>query len=193
MDVANTAVDMMSSRFIFAALQRADDQWAYLSAVLKRELIQQAGGYFRADADDDLTEVATHEPDALTPILEAIQLTTDCLTPLTPEDVLPHLKELIYYFAEHGHANLSRLHTTASRDPELLALDLAPRQILAVANVVLGSRPNHGDTSILGAFIQDRDWKPDLSPLHMQALAKYGARITSHSMGRTTARLAMVS
>jgi hypothetical protein len=193
MDVANSAVDVMSSRFIVASLQRADDQWAYLAAVLKRELIQQAGGFFRDDPEEEAASELRHDDSQYTPIIEAVQRTTECLRVHTPASVQPHLEELVYYFAEHGYANLSRLHTAASRDPELLARGLLPRQILAVANAVLGCRPNHGESSILGGFIQDRDWIPENSMVHVHALNKYATRMSSHSMGMTSSRLALVS
>lgn len=183
-DVSNSAVEILSNRFIVASLQRADDQWAYLAAILKRELIQQIGGFFRSNPDAPDSAAPDNAPDELghlTPVLEAIALTALLLKPFTPDDVLPHLDELVYYFAEHGHTGLSRFHTSASQDPALLGLGLAPHQILAVANAILGSRPDRGQNSVLGAYLQDSAWAPDTSLPHTRALEKYASRVRSHN------------
>jgi hypothetical protein len=186
LDVANSAVDVLGKPAVLLSVQGADDQWAYLAVVLKRELITQVGGYFR---EEELTEQDSHfatlvkEESSLTPVVDAVQLTADCLKAHTPTEFLPHLEELVFYFAEHGHANLSRLHSSAARAPELLTRGIPAKQIRAIANAVLGSRPNHGETSILGGFIQDSEWDPATSVLHARALSKYAQRMT-HSVRR---------
>jgi hypothetical protein len=183
LDVANSAVDILSNPKVLRSVSDADDQWAYLFAVLKRELINQAGGYFREEVDienthDSMFIVTDGDDDnPHTPVLTAIQLTSEALKPFTPDNVLPHLEEIVYYFAERGHVNLSRLHTDGGREDDLIEYGVTPAQIRAVANAVLGSRPNHGENSLLAGFIQDDEWDLDTSEIHVRALEKYAARM----------------
>lgn len=176
--MANTAVELLAGPAIVDSLRQAEDQWAYLAAVLKRALTAQIGAFFREDEMEFLAErVADERRDDVTPVVDAVKLTARFLAAHTTDDVLPHLEELVYYFAERGHANLSHLHTDAARDPELLSRGLRPKEIRAVANAVLGSRPDHGENSLLGAILLDSSWDPSTSAAHSAALRKYAGRL----------------
>jgi hypothetical protein len=178
-DVANNAVAALSQNFVRAAVQRADDPWAYLYTTLKRELSGQAGRFFRTEMSEDIT-IANIESDShgRTNITEAIHLTAACLREITPKHLIPGMNEAVFFFAEHGHSRLSHLFTASTHDGELATLGLARHHILAIANAVLGSRPNHSESSILAGFLIDESWDPRASVPHRRALEKYAARIT---------------
>jgi hypothetical protein len=187
-DVTNTAVCVLARELALASLRRADDQWAYLYQVLRHEMLQQMGSWVSQELDPDrATEVVVDGPDPeRVTVSDAVVRTLECLREVTPEPLRAALPEAVSYFAENGDSRLSHLHTRSARDVTLTGLGLSREQILALANIVLGARPNHGDTSLLGGYLRDAHWNPRTSPAHRRALEKYQAR-----MLRATTELAV--
>jgi hypothetical protein len=178
-DVANTAFMVLRQNFVHAYILRAEDPWAYLSQMLKREMLASAGAYFRVELTDESlfnSSVPPVEQTAVS-IHDAAELTFEALAPSAPEHVRAGLKDAILYFAELGGARLSHLYTHATSDTELTGLGLVREEILAIANAVLGSRPNNGQTSLIAAFLQDPAFDPRSSILHRRALNKFQSRM----------------
>lgn len=178
-DVANTAVVALSNPVVRSKISKATDPWAYLYVALRRKMVRSAGNFFRVELDagdrrffyEDTT--SSNQPQ----IVDAIQDTLDCLLPLTPPSLRQPVIDCVYYFAERGHARLSHLFTRSSKDNALLSLGLTREQILAVGNIVIGARPDHGRTSILAGYLKDADWSPYQSDPHRNALRKYSERL----------------
>lgn len=178
-DVANTAFALLRQDFAHAYLLRADDPWAYLSQMLKRDMLAAAGAHFRVELTDEALFEASARPMEQSPvsIYEAAEMTYEVLAPTTPEHLLGSLREAIMYFAQLGGARLSHLYTHATSDVELTGLGLVREEILAIANAVLGSRPNNGQTSLIAAFLNDPTFDPRSSILHRRALSKFQSRM----------------
>ena len=189
-DVTHTAVLVLSRDLALASVRRASDQWAYLYQVLRHEMIQQMGTWVTQELDDEHAAVVAPAADAdRVTVGDAVERTLDCLERLTPERVRVNLATAVRYFADNGESRLSHLHTHSARDVALTGLGLSREEILALANVVLGSRPNHGANSLLGGFLRDLNWDPRTSAPHRRALEKYEARMrraTYQSEPRTT-------
>lgn len=178
-DVANTAFLVMRQDFVATYLTRSLDPWAYLASVLKRETIRAAGAHFRTELTDEVLFVqdALYSAPPIT-VREAAVLTADVLgsaAPVLPQDVL---LEAVMYFAERGHQRISHLYTSATVDPELTGRGLGREEILAIANAVLGSRPDTHLNSLIAAFLADPAFDPKVSIRHRRALKKFTARIT---------------
>lgn len=178
-DVSNTAFTVLRQDFARAYLLRADDPWAYLFQMLKREMLAAAGTHFRVELSDDvLFESAAPVPGqpAVT-VQEAAAVTYDVLAPLTPAHLRENLRHAVRYFSEPGGVRMSHLFTHAANDEELTGLGLVREEILAIANAVLGSRPNNGQTSLIAAFLHDPGFDPRSSILHRRALNKFQSRM----------------
>lgn len=183
-DVANSAVMVLRQDFIHAYILRADDPWAYLSSMLKRELAAEAGTHFRAELTDEIlysSAIPAAEPAGVS-LHEAAEMTHQVLSPAVPVHLHGALKDAIVYFAELGGARLSHLYTHASIDEELTSLGLVREEILAIANAVLGSRPNNGQTSLLAAYLNDPGFDPRSSIMHRRALNKFSSRMSDISL-----------
>lgn len=178
-DVANTAFTVLRQDFVHAYVLRADDPWAYLSQMLKREMLNDAGAHFRVELTDEaLFETAPPVSNLpMVTVRDAAALTYGALEPLTPEHHRDQLLSAITYFAEPGGVRISHLYTHASSDAELTGLGLIREEILAIANAVLGSRPNNGQNSLIAAFLHDPDFDPRSSILHRRALNKFQSRM----------------
>lgn len=186
-EVANTTVEILADAATLLRITQAAEPCAYLYTVLRNELTRRAGQFFRAELEGNAAaELQHNDPKTfamddrqhmLTPVCLAEQLTVSHLRPHTPPAVLPHLAHLVEYFVEHAQAHLDAVITQAAADPDLLNRNLAPSEIRAVGNVVLGSRPNHGTNSLLGEIIRDQNFDPAKSTDHSAAIAKYQRRI----------------
>ncbi|MET4143727.1 hypothetical protein [Arthrobacter sp. UYCo732] len=178
-DVANTAFTVLRQDFVHAYLLRADDPWAYLSQMLKREMLNAAGAHFRVELTDEALFEASSPVSgrSIVTVQDAAALTYNALAPLVPAQYRDKLRNAISYFAEPGGVRISHLYTHASNDPELTGLGLVREEILAIANAVLGSRPNNGQNSLIVAFLHDADFDPRSSILHRRALNKFESRM----------------
>jgi hypothetical protein len=178
-DVANTAVTMLRQNFTRAYIRRAGDPWSYLAQMLKRELFNTAGIHLRAELGDDLFIPATGELDGAMTLQEAVEATCQQLAPLTPHHLHPALGPAVTYFAELGGPRISHLYTHATTDEELTNLGLGREHILAIANVVLGSRPRNAETSLIAGFLLGADFDPSSSLMHRKGLKKYCTRMAA--------------
>lgn len=182
-DVANTAFTILRQNFIHAYILRADDPWAYLSQMLKREMLTAAGTHFRVELTDEALydSAGTEEYHAPVSVQEAAILTFQALAPLTPDHLRANLLTAIRYFAEPVGVRISHLYTHAANDEELTSLGLVREEILAIANAVLGSRPNNGQNSLIAAFLHDPGFDPRSSLQHRRALNKFAARMATRT------------
>lgn len=178
-DVANTAVTMLRQDFTHVYIRKAKDPWSYLSTMLKRELFNTVGTHFRAELGDGVVQ-AFHDPR-----LEGVSLagaaaaTWNHLAPLVAPAKRDPLRSAITYFSELGGARLSHLYTYATTDPELTGTGLCRSEILAIANAVLGGRPNNSQTSLIAAFLTNPDFNPTSSLMHRKALSKFSSRMSA--------------
>lgn len=187
-DIVNTAVEVLHQDFTLKALSRAENPWGYLYTILRNELQKQLG--WQTDPIDLFERTPTSGDDDVqeyTPVVSASDLTALAMVPFTPAALRGALPQAVLYFAERGHTRLSHLYTESAKDNELLRLGFNRGQILAIANLVLGSRHSGGETSLLAGFIIDRHWKPEQSPAHRGALTKYQARMIRESLRHPTA------
>lgn len=180
-DVANTAFTVLRQDFVHAYILRAENPWAYLSQMLKREMLAEAGTHFRVELTEDALFEASAPPagQSAVSIRDAAEMTFAVLAPGTPDHLRASLREAITYFSELGGARLSHLYTHATSDVELTGLGLVREEILAIANAVLGSRPNNAQTSLIAAFLKDPAFNPRSSILHRRALNKFQARMAA--------------
>lgn len=180
-DVANTAVTLLRRPEVIPYITGASDPWGYLASVIRRQLRRDAGTYFRAPLEDaDAEAYSGGEGSADAPGLrESVEKTVAYLSRFASPAVSEHLHETVWYFAERGHSRLSHLFTDATKDPYLAGLGLGRREILAVANAVLGSRPSHGHNSVLGGYLSSASFDPDSSIPHRLAMRKFSARTTA--------------
>lgn len=178
-DVANTAVSLLRRPEVHPYITSAADPWGYLASVIRRQLRRDAGTYFRVPLDDQEVIAGTgREDDSDAPRLqESVERTVAYLNNFAPPAVREHLDEVVWYFAERGHNRLSHLFTDATRDPYLADLGLGRKEILALANAVLGSRPSHGHNSVLGGYLSSTAFDPDSSIPHRLAMRKLAARL----------------
>jgi hypothetical protein len=190
-DIAHTAVLILEQETALAGLRAADNQWAYLYQMLRNEMFRQMGTRGIIGVDFDQLALTSYEDvGTIDAVEDAIVRTIDVLAPLTPQPVRRHLAEAVAYFADRGQSRLSHAHTISARDEELTGLGLTRPQILALANVVLGARPRHGETSVLAGFLLDSDWNPETSVAHRAALKKYRARMLRETFSETSKNLA---
>lgn len=182
-DVANTAVASLRSETILPYIRTATDPWGYLASVLRRQLRRDAGAYFRTELDADAVRCMSYELDDGTnpKMSDGVEQTVARLQPYVDVSRHSSLREAVWYFAERGHGRLSHLYTAAARDPELTDLGLCHREILAIANAVLGSRPVHAHNSLLAGFLSSPGFDPGSSIPHRIALKKFGARMSSRA------------
>jgi len=178
-DVANTAFTILRQDFVHTYILRAEDPWAYLSQILKRDILSASGAHFRVELTDEVMRASALPQVELSAVSvrDAVELTFNVLAPAAPDHLRGSLKDAILYFAELGGARLSHLYTHATSDVELTSLGLVREEILAIANAVLGSRPNNGQTSLIAAFLTDPAFDPRSSILHRRALNKFQSRM----------------
>lgn len=181
-DVANTAVSMLRRPEIHPYITSADDPWGYLASVIRRQLRKDAGTYFRVQLDDEEVSSLALErsisPAAAPGLRESVERTVDYLKSHAAPEHAEHLEEAVWYFAERGHNRLSHLFTDATRDPYLTDLGFGRREILALANAVLGSRPEHSHNSVLGGYLSSPSFDPEASIPHRLAIRKFTAKMT---------------
>lgn len=178
-DVANTAVSLLRRPEVHPYITGAADPWGYLASVIRRQLRQDAGTYFRVQLDDEEVASLSYEgEDRDGPgMRESVDRTVTYLSAHASPEHRTCLEEAVWYFAERGHHRLSHLYTDATRDPYLADLGLGRKEILAVANAVLGSRPEHGHNSVLGGYLSSPAFNPDDSIPHRLAMRKFAARM----------------
>lgn len=180
-DVANTAVTSLRSEALLPYIRSASDPWGYLASVLRRQLRRDAGAYFRTELDSEAVQCLTYTMDDGTSpkMRDGVEQTLARLEALVDPSRHSSLREAVWYFAERGHGRLSHLYTAAAKDPELTGLGLCHREILAIANAVLGSRPVHGHNSLLAGYLSSPGFDPGSSIPHRIALKKFGARMNT--------------
>jgi hypothetical protein len=188
-DVANTAVAILRTEETLPYILAAADPWGYLASVLRRQLRRDAGAFFRADLDSEAAQCLSYTIDdgSSTKMSEGVERTLARLQPLVDPSRHAGLREAVWYFAERGHGRLSHLYTDAAKDPELTGLGLCHREILAIANAVLGSRPVHSHNSLLAGYLNSPGFDPGSSIPHRIALKKFSARMNSLPTALTAA------
>jgi hypothetical protein len=178
-DVANTAVTMLRQDFTHAYIRKAQDPWSYLSKMLKREMFNAVGTHFRTELGDCVLPAVADPQEQGASLAEAAEATWGLLAPMVLPDLRGPLRAAIDYFSELGGARISHLYTYATSDTELTDLGLSRPQILAIANAVLGARPNNSQNSLISAFLLDPEFDPSSSLLHRKALKKFGSRMAA--------------
>lgn len=191
-EIVNTAVEVLANPALRVCIIEALSPWGYFHTVLKHALAKLTGEFFRDDINDELVSRmvqqqqqqqgggVVHSGTTATSsfaISEAERLTADCLRPLTPARVLPHLDVFVRYFSEEGESRISRAISNATKEEELRQFQLHDYEIRAIGNAVLGSRPDYGTNSLLAGFILDKTFDPRRSDNHFKAMVKFERRI----------------
>lgn len=192
-EIVNTAVEVLANPATRASIIEALSPWAYFHTVLKHVLAKLTGEFFRDDINDESVfrtvqqqgGCAMHGGTTVissSAIDEAERLTADCLRPLTPARVLPHLDVFVRYFSEEGESRISRALSNATKEDKLREFQLHDYEIRAIGNAVLGSRPNYGTNSLLAGFILDKTFDPRRSGNHFKAMVKFERRIRGRAV-----------
>ena len=182
-DVTHSAITLLSDPGLAASVRNAADPWAYLFRVLKRELTGQVGAFLRAPYNVKtffaLNSIPIPER-PYTDLMTAARHTWQVLFDHTPAGCRGHLFEVVAYLARRGGHRLSRAGTELSHDPDLLALGYSGSQLRAIANAVLGSRPDFGTNSLLAGYLKDQEWDPLATKAGRRAVRLYGLRMSRH-------------
>lgn len=180
-DVANTAVILLRRTELHPYITAAVDPWSYLASSLKRQLRTDAGAYFRVELDEAArSSLIGYEDDYGNHpgLADCVRKTYEQLCHFSSPEFHTSIEEAVWYFAERGHTRLSHLYSLAAKDPALTALGLSRENILAIANAVLGSRPDHGKNSLLAGYLSSHTFDPSSSIPHRLALKKFASRLT---------------
>lgn len=126
-----------------------------------------------------------HVSEELTPLPEVVRLTHAVLEPLTPSEQQPTLHPLLSWLARNPPQRLSYEGVELAA-----AVDHFPSftkgQLKAVMNISWGGRPRQAETSLMGAFLLDPEFRPSDSPTRARALVHYKAAMrASAAQART--------
>jgi len=159
--------------------EQTNSPWAYLYVSLRGAAFDEAGQFQRRPIDDGEVEVREHRlGEGALSLDDMAEATTNVLTPVTPGPLRRTLGAAVGWLADRAvDGRLSHLHTNAGKSEELAKLGFEGKKARVLANVTLGSRPDHSKTSLFAAFLMDPTWTPDYSATHSRAIFLYGRRM----------------
>lgn len=150
----------------------ADDPWAYLWQCVTRWARDLWGT--RADPLEYAETMPAYEPvpHDLTPLGEVAALTFSVLAAHTRPTHHDALRGLVVWLAENPPERLS-YEAKACDDAHREFSTLTREQVVAVMNICWGGRPRQAQTSLMGQFLLDPEFRPSDSPTHIRALVYY--------------------
>ncbi|RDV44030.1 hypothetical protein ACR5MH_0550 (plasmid) [Streptomyces sp. L7] len=107
---------------------------------------------------------------------EAVALTVRTLLPRTPAGLAGQLPRIVDWMTDNtpthsGHEG-AKLEEAAAVFPSVSKIELQ-----AIGNITWGGRGRERETSLLGAFLLNRDFDPRTSATHRVALRLYASRV----------------
>lgn len=162
----------------------ADNPWGYVADCARRWVRQERGvkcvdiEYAETLAVDSPASEESH----LTPLDEVIRLCFEQLAPRTPTAHHPALLELLGWLAANTPQRLTYEGfecQAAHRHCPSLTLE----QVTAVMNIARGGRPRQAETSLMGQYLLDSNFRPPESPSHARALTYFKAAFSAGEQG----------
>lgn len=150
------------------------EPWAYLATCLRAWARQQWGHRGTSlDTAEFLAAVpASVGADEYTPLELVVQLTWEALCPVTPTGLHDELHELLGWLAVNPPQRLS-YETGDKVAAHRHCPQFTIHQVTAVINIAWGGRPRQSETSLMGQFLLDSNFRPSDSPTHARALTYY--------------------
>ncbi|MDN4599284.1 hypothetical protein ACF1AJ_19380 [Leifsonia sp. NPDC014704] len=112
---------------------------------------------------------------------EAVDLTVATLEPRTPAKLAKHLPDVVGWMADNPSTRQGHEGERIAEAAELFS-PVSTVELRAVANISWGGRPNPQETSLLYAFLTDRDFNPRKSETHLSALRVFQGRVRQESV-----------
>ncbi|MBO1741048.1 hypothetical protein [Leifsonia sp. TF02-11] len=121
---------------------------------------------------------------------EAIDLTVATLEPRTPAKLAKHLPDVVGWMADNPSTRQGHEGERIAEAAELFS-PVSTVELRAVANISWGGRPRPQETSLLYAFLTDRNFNPRKSETHLSALRVFQGRVRQESVLAGVADLAL--
>lgn len=150
------------------------EPWGYLWSCTRRWAQETWGtrGTSLDAVEHFLTQDPSDEDTHLTPLSVVVDRTFEVLATRTAEHHHAALLELLGWLAANPPERLSyeaddRVH--AHRYCPTLSIE----QVTAIMNIAWGGRPRQAETSLMGQFLLNENFRPSDSPTHIRALVYY--------------------
>ncbi|MGO3832404.1 MAG: hypothetical protein ACTJGT_00440 [Microbacteriaceae bacterium] len=186
--IVNLLEEIDTGRFVSDYVAESEHPFAYLGRCAFRswlpkefgvrgnqlevpELLPDSEAYEQAEYDSGLTDIS-----------EVVELCLAVLLPRTPKMLQDQLGELVAFLAVNPPQRLSYEHFERQAAAKYCP-SFTEEQISAVMNITWGGRPNRADTSLMGQFLLDEEFKPEDSPTHYRALRYYQKEIAARTDG----------
>lgn len=188
-EVASTAWLLLSPERPVLLTRLTEDAtsnaWAYLFTSIKNQMLDDVGRFFRRELTDDRTYTPTEEVFRRESTLDfVVDATVNALAPYTPSFLQPTLLSAVDWLADTAsHGRLSYLHSRAGASPEMEAFGFGGDRARALANVTVGTRPDHARNSLFAGFLLHPHWDPRFSPRHSSAIREYANRMNAATLG----------
>lgn len=149
----------------------ADDPWGYLFTCAVRWVREERG--VRGIVPETPEMLAIPHPDGspsdLTPLEDVVSLTFEQLRSRTPEEHHAAVYELLGWLAANPPQRLS-YEGFEKRDAHRYCPTLTVQQVSAVMHIAWGGRPRRAESSLMGQYLKNPDFRPSDSPSHARAL-----------------------
>jgi hypothetical protein len=158
--------------------------WAYLFTSIKNQILDDVGRYYRRELLDDRSYTPTEEVFQRESTLDyVVDATVGVLIGYTPPVLRDRLLPAVDWLADAAsQGRLSYLHTRAGSSPEMESFGFGGDRGRALANVTVGTRPEHSRNSLFAGFLLHPQWDPRFSPRHASAIREYANRIAAASV-----------
>lgn len=137
------------------------EQWGSRSASLQAVQEQFADRRAAVTSDEGYTDIQ-----------DVVVITHRWLAPRTPSRLQQHLPDLLRWLAYNPPQRRSYEAVDLAAAQDRFA-DFTPGQIRAVAGIAWGTRPNHQDSSLMGAVLLNTAFRPSDSLTHTRALLHF--------------------
>lgn len=161
-----------------------EEPWGYVATCLR--------GWARAEwgvrgRDIEIAEflpapAPTEDMNDYTELSQVVELTFQALAPVTDERLHTDLYELLGWLAANPLTRLS-YETDERVAAHRHCPGLTIEQVTAVMNIAWGGRPRQAETSIMGQFLLNPEFRPSDSPTHARALTYYKHQMRAGALG----------
>ncbi|MDA3146528.1 hypothetical protein JSO19_03945 [Leucobacter sp. UCMA 4100] len=186
--VVNLLEELDPDRYVADYVAEADNPFAYLGRCAFRSWLPKEFGVRGNQLeipellpDSEAYEI-TEFDSGLTDIGEVVELCLEVLLPRTPKKLHGQLGDLVAFLAVNPPQRLSYEHFERQAAAKYCP-SFNEAQVSAVMNITWGGRPNRAETSLMGQFLLDEEFKPEDSPSHYRALRYYQKIIAARTDG----------
>lgn len=153
----------------------AENPVGYLWATVRNEILRSHGTFYDLSDRDD--EFVTESPDptdrsGLTPLEDVVSLTFSAISELVPASKRDAVLELLRWAAANPPQRLSYDcddRVAAHRHCPSLTIE----EVIAVMKIAYGSRPRQKETSLMGQFLANSNFRVSDSGSHHRALVRF--------------------